>query len=92
MTRVKPADVLGYVREEIAYLREKEAELKARLIAEGASDGEMFDVELCEVRRKVFRYDRLPHDVLRDPHYWDERYSVELRVVEKTEGEDRLSA
>ena len=94
MSRVSPADALGYIREEIAALKLREAELKSRLIAEGEIEGEAYDVEFCEVRRKVFRYDRLPREMLCDPRYWDERLSVELRVVERTEdpGRARLSA
>jgi len=84
MSRVSPADALGYIREEIAALKQREAELKARLIAEGGLEGEAYDVEFCEVRRKVFRYDRLPRALLCDPRYWDERRSVELRVTERT--------
>ena len=94
MSRVSPADALGYIREEIAALKQREAELKSRLIAEGELAGDAYDVEFCEVRRRVFRYDLLPPDLLRDPRYWDERLSVELRVVERTIdfGEARLSA
>lgn len=94
MSRVSPADALGYIREEIAALKQREAELKSRLIAEGVEEGEAYSVELCEVRRKVFRYDRLPRALLCDPRYWDERLSVELRVVERSVdlGGARLSA
>lgn len=87
MSRVSPADALGFVRDEIAYLRQREAELKARVIAEGVREGENFAAELHEVRRKVFRFDRLPHAVLSDPRYWDERLSVEVRVLEKNDAE-----
>ncbi|MCW9043356.1 MAG: hypothetical protein OQK05_08430 [Pseudopelagicola sp.] len=94
MSRMSPADALGYIREEIAALKQREAELKARLIAEGVEAGEAYEVEFCEVRRKVFRYDRLPRALLCDPRYWDERFSIELRVVERTVdfGRARLSA
>ncbi len=96
MSRVSPADALGYIREEIAALKQREAELKSRLIAEGEVEGEAYDVEFCEVRRKVFRYDRLPRAMLCDPRYWDERVSVELRVRDRTvdfgSGAARLSA
>ena len=94
MRRLSPTDALGYIREEIAALKQREAELKSRLIAEGVEEGDTYDAELCEVRRKVFRYDRLPRAILCNPRYWDERFSVEVRVVARGDapGGARLSA
>lgn len=94
MRRLSPADALGYIREEIAALKQREAELKSRLIADGVEGGDAYDAELCEVRRKVFRYDRLPRAILCNPRYWDERLSVEVRVVARGDvpGGARLSA
>ena len=85
MTQLTPADALGMIRAEIVHLQRREAQLRVRMIATPQHhEGRLYRVEISEDRRKVFRHDLLPPEVLRNPTYWDERLSVDVSVYEKS--------
>ncbi|PWE31043.1 hypothetical protein [Pararhodobacter marinus] len=75
-------DELAMVRSRIARLREREAELSARLIAGDAAmrQGRWTVAHLREDCIRVFDHRLLPLDLQADAHYWRERTKIVVEL------------
>ncbi|GAB4258767.1 MAG: hypothetical protein Kow0013_00880 [Pararhodobacter sp.] len=83
MHAIAPADELARIRAEIARLRDREQELRKRLLAapEAARDGDWTRIKVSERVIRLFDHRLLPDAVRNDPRYWRERVVTELRCV-----------
>ena len=72
-----PADELGDLRADIRRLKAREAELRERFIASGATvRGDETEVIVRRQRRRVLLRDRLPPQILQDPRLYEERVTT----------------
>lgn len=76
-----PADELADLRAEIRRLQEREAALRARLLADPPKDpvGRWAQLTIVTERRRRFAPDLLPADIRDDPRYWRLSDVVTLR-------------
>lgn len=83
MHHMNPADELAEVRAEIARLKLREAQLRARLIEmpPEARQGRWSRAEVLESRMRIFDARLLPPALRDDPRYWRERVSLTLRCL-----------
>lgn len=76
-----PADELADLRAEIRRLKDREAALRARLLAAPPADpvGRWARLDIVTERRRHLLTDRLPDAIRDDPRYWAEREVISLR-------------
>jgi hypothetical protein len=80
MTPISPADELALIRDDIARLERREAELREGFLTGRLSvHGTQVRIEICQQRRRTFCKERLPPALLQDPRLWEEK--VVLAVV-----------
>lgn len=87
------ADMLGQVREEIKALKDREAELRARILSRRANaplEGAHFTVSVRRSTRRSFNAKALPPEIREDPRYWTETESQTVLVKPRQKAEEDI--
>jgi hypothetical protein len=81
MTPIGPADELALIRDDIARLERREAELREGFLTGRLPvNGTHVRIEICQQRRRIFCKDRLPPTLLQDPRLREEKLVLAVVV------------